>query len=269
MPRFAANLSMLFTELPFLDRFEAAARCGFRGVECLFPYEHSATEIARRLHENGLELVLFNLPPGNWAAGERGLAALPGREREFEAALVRALDYAATLGCRRLHAMAGVVPRGESTVSCEAVYLANLERAAERAAAVGVEILIEPLNERDVPGYLLHRQAQARGYREMLGRENLKVQMDLYHCQIVEGDLTTRLRAQLPHIGHVQIAGVPERHEPDTGEVAYPYLFDLLDALDYRGWVGCEYRPRADTWSGLRWAKVWGIAAPPDAPSGR
>ncbi|GAB3630368.1 hydroxypyruvate isomerase [Pandoraea terrae] len=257
MPRFAANLTLLYQEVPFLDRFREAASDGFRGVECLFPYEHPAQEIRRRLDDAGLTQVLFNVSPGDWAAGERGLAALPGREAQFRDALEQALDYADTLGCRNLHVMAGIPGRSVDRSTAHATFAANLAHAAERAAAHGITILIEPINPRDMPGYFLNRQDDAHALRQEVGAANLKVQFDAYHCQIVEGDLAVKLRQQIAHIGHVQVAGVPARHEPDTGEVNYPFLFGLLDELGYTGWVGCEYRPQGATRAGLGWLKPW------------
>ena len=255
MPKFAANLSLMFTEVPFVDRFAAAARAGFDAVEFLFPYEHPADDLARLLRAHGLANVLFNLPPGDWTAGERGMAAIPGREGEFRDSLALALSYAAALRTPRLHVMAGVVPADADRGAYRATYVANLAHAAARAARVGIDVLIEPLNPRDAPGYFLRTQADAHAIREAVGAANLKVQMDLYHCQIVEGDVATRLRQYLPHVGHIQIAGVPDRHEPDTGELNYPYLFRLLDELGYEGWVGCEYRPAKDTVAGLGWLR--------------
>ena len=255
MPKFAANLSLMFTEVPFVDRFAAAAHAGFDGIEFLFPYEHAADELAGALRAHGLANVLFNLPPGDWAAGERGMAAIPGREGEFRDSVALALSYAEALRTPRLHVMAGVVPAEADRSAYRATYVANLAYAATEAARAGIDVLIEPLNPRDVPGYLVSTQAEAHAIREAVGAANLKVQMDLYHCQIVEGDIATRLRRYLPHVGHIQIAGVPDRHEPDTGELNYPYLFHLLDDLGYDGWVGCEYRPANGTVAGLGWMK--------------
>ena len=259
MPRFAANLSMLFTEWPFLDRFEAAARAGFAGVECLFPYDHPAEVIAERLAAAGLEQVLFNVPPGDWAAGERGLAALPGREREFEAAFERALAYAGALNCRRLHVMAGIPLPDTDRAEAQAVYVRNLKAAAAKAARQGVTILVEPISPRTMPGYHLTRQAEARRTLQAVAADNLRIQLDLFHCQIVEGNLADTIRGQLDRIGHVQVAGVPGRQEPSVGEINYPYLFALLDTLGYGGWIGCEYRPAAGTLDGLDWARDYGI----------
>ncbi len=253
MPKFAANLSMMFTEAPFLDRFERAAAAGFRAVEYLFPYEHEPATLAGRLDGHGLQQVLFNLPPGDWAAGDRGLAALPGREAEFARSVERALGYAEALRCPQVHAMAGVPPAGVTRGEGDAVYLANLRAAAERLARHGVRLLIEPINRRDMPGYFLATVEEARAVIERVGHPNLFLQMDLYHAQIMGGDLATRIAANLPLIRHFQIAGVPERHEPDGGEVNYAYLFDLIDRLGYDGWIGCEYRPKGNTLDGLGW----------------
>lgn len=245
MPRFAANLSLLYTELPFLERFGAAASDGFAGVEYLFPYEFAAADIAARLQEHGLQQVLFNTPPGDWAAGERGLACIPGREAEFASGMEQALAYAAALQCPRIHVMAGIVPAGATPQTVRATYVANLRQAARRAAAQGVALMIEPINTRDMPGYFLNLQADAHTLLAEIGEANVQVQMDLYHCQIMEGDLAMKLRQYLPtgRVGHIQIAGVPERHEPDLGELHYPYLFTLIDQLGWKGWIGCEYRP--------------------------
>jgi hydroxypyruvate isomerase len=260
MPKFAANLSMMFQEVPFLDRFAAAAEAGFQAVEFLFPYEFEAPEIAERLRESKLENVLFNLPPGNFAAGERGVACLPGREAEFRDYVDKALAYAAVLGTRRLHAMAGIVPAGTERSACQSTFIRNLGYAAGKAGEQGITLLIEPINTRDIPGYFLNTQAQAYAIRHVVGAENLKMQMDCYHMQIVEGDLSTRFRQYLPYCGHIQIAGVPERHEPDRGEVNYTHIFGLLDELGYTGWIGCEYRPAGNTVDGLGWLKPFGIA---------
>ena len=264
MPQFAANLSMLYPEFAFLDRFEAAAQDGFKAVEYLFPYAFEAGEIAARLKANGLQQVLFNAPPGDWEGGERGLACLPGRQEEFRAGIGQALDYAAVLDCPRIHVMAGLLPAGTERQALYPAYVNQLRWAAQEAAKQGVEVLIEPINPRDIAGFFLNRQDQAHQVIADVGATNLKVQMDLYHCQIVEGDLAMKLRKYLPtgDVGHVQIAGVPERHEPDAGELNYPYLFSVLDELGYAGWVGCEYRPRAGmqpggTSAGLGWLKPY------------
>lgn len=260
MPRFAANLSMMYTEHDFLDRFAAASADGFSAVEYLFPYAYDATELRRRLDDHGLGQVLFNAPPGMWESGERGIAALPGREAEARSGIARSLEYAAALDCPRVHVMAGLVPPDPSPKELTEhrdTYLANLAWAAERAAAAGVDILIEPINGRDMPGYFLSRQAEAHAVLRDVGAPNLKVQLDLYHCQIVEGDLTTTLRRDLPtgRVAHLQIAGVPDRHEPDRGELNVDHLFGVVDELGFDGWIGCEYRPRAGTSEGLGWLK--------------
>lgn len=259
MPRFAANLSMLYNEHDFLDRFAAAAHDGFKAVEYLFPYAFEARELARRLADNGLQQVLFNAPPGDWEAGERGLACLPGREDEFRSGFAQALAYAETLDCPRVHVMAGLVPAGTERTRLQATYEANLAWAAERAGAAGRDVLIEPINTRDIPGFFLNRQDEAHRIVQAVGAPNLKVQMDLYHCQITEGDLAMKLRTLFAdpvaraRLGHLQIAGVPDRHEPDQGELNHPYLFALLDELGYNEPIGAEYRPRGATSAGLGW----------------
>jgi hydroxypyruvate isomerase len=256
VPKFAANLTMMFNEVPFLQRFGAAAQAGFRGVEFLFPYDFASGDIAAELRAHRLDSVLFNMPPGDWAGGERGIASLPGREAEFRDGVAKAIDYASALGTPRLHAMAGLLPPDADAArraSHRAVFIDNLRYAAAETARNGITLLIEPINPRDMPGYFLNTQTDAHAIREEVGAANLKVQMDCYHAQIVEGDIAMKLRRYLPHIGHIQIAGVPERNEPDTGELNYPYLFGLLDELGYDGWLGCEYRPKHGTAEGLGW----------------
>jgi len=268
MPRFAANLSMLYPELDFLDRFEAAARDGFRAVEYLFPYAYPANELAARLKSNGLQQVLFNGPPGNWERGERGLACLPGREQEFRAGVAQALSYAQALDCPRVHFMAGLVPSGRERTDLRATYVANLRFAATEAARQGIDVLIEPINTRDIPGFFLNRQDQAHELLEEIGLPNAKVQMDLYHCQIVEGDVAMKIRHYLPtgRVGHFQLAGVPQRFEPDLGELNYEYLFEVIDEVSrqcgWDGWIGCEYKPSrgatpGGTSAGLAWFQRW------------
>ena len=257
MPRFAANLSMLYPQHGFLDRFAAAAADGFEAVEFLFPYDYSANELKQRLSDNGLVQALFNVPPGDWAAGERGIATLPGREDEFRSGFDRALEYAAVLGNTRVHVMAGLLAAESDRARHHSVYLQNLAYAADQAGKAGITVLLEPINTRDMPGFFLNRQDQAQAICKEVGATNLKVQFDCYHCQIVEGDLATTLRRDFDRIGHIQIAGVPDRHEPDQGEVNYPYLFELMDHLGYDGWVGCEYRPKGDTSTGLQWLRDW------------
>jgi hydroxypyruvate isomerase len=257
MPRFASNLTMMYTEHAFLDRFAAAAKDGFEAIEYLFPYDFPAGEIKARLDANHLTQALFNAPPGDWAAGERGLASLPGREDEFQRSIETALDYTRVLGNRKLHVMAGLVEAGQSRAQYRDVYVKNLAYAAKAAHAQDITILIEPINTRDMPGYFLNRQDDAHAICAEVGAPNLQVQFDCYHCQIVEGDLATKLRRDMAGIGHIQVAGVPERHEPDTGEVNYAYLLDLIDSLGYDGYVGCEYRPRGETSAGLGWLKPY------------
>jgi len=257
MTRFAANLSMLYNEHAFLDRFEAAAADGFTAVEILFPYEHPPELIAERLQANGLQLVLINAPPGDWSNAERGLACLPGREDEFRAGVVEALRYAQALQCPRIHLMSGVIPPGGTVQTLTPLWLNNLRWACEQAAAAGLRLCIEPLNTRDMPGYFLTRQNQALALISAVGAANLGLQMDWYHCQIAEGDVATRLRRAMASgvLAHVQIAGVPDRHEPDDGELRVEYLLKLLDELGYAGFVGCEYRPKAGTSAGLGWLR--------------
>ena len=257
MPKFAANLSLMSNEHDFLDRFAAAASDGFSAVEFLFPYAFEAVELGRRLRDNGLRQVLFNAPPGDWAAGERGIASLPGRQDEFRRGIAQALEYAAILGNTRLHVMAGLRKENLEREHQRAVYLENLAYAAREAQDAGVTLLIEPINQRDMPGYFLTHQSEAQAICRELGVPNLAVQFDIYHCQVTEGDIAMTLRRDIGNIGHMQIAGVPDRHEPDLGELNYPYLFELVDDLGYDGWIGCEYRPQAGTSEGLGWLKNW------------
>lgn len=253
MPKFAANISMMFTEHAFTDRFSAAAQAGFAGVEFLFPYDWPAQDLAACLRENDLTQALFNTWPGKWDEGERGLAAVPGREADFERAVGLALDYADVLGNTCIHAMSGLVPDGGDRGAHRATLVSNLKRAAPVAAARGKTLIIEPINTRDIPGYFLNYQAQARSIIEEVGAANVRLQFDLYHCQIMEGDLAIHMRDSMDIIAHIQIAGTPGRHEPDVGEVNYAFLFDEMDRLGYDGWVGCEYRPRNETVAGLGW----------------
>lgn len=272
MPKFAANLTMLYNEHDFMERFAAAAKDGFQAVEYLFPYDFDASELARRLADHGLKQVLFNAPPGDWNAGERGIACLPGRQLEFRAGIARALEFAEALDCPSIHVMAGIAPHGADPLALQGIYEANLAWACEQAQAHGRTVLIEPINPRDMPGFFLNFQAHAHRTIQSVGAKNLKVQMDLYHCQIVEGDVTTRLRQYMPtgRVGHLQIAGVPMRNEPDLGELNHSYLFDVIDALsaefDWSGYVGCEYRPSrglaaSATQQGLGWFRERNPAA--------
>jgi hydroxypyruvate isomerase len=257
MPRFAANLSMMFTDAPFLQRFERAAAAGFRAVEFLFPYDYSAAEVTQAARAVGLEVVLFNTVPGDWSKGERGLAAIPGREEAFRAGVAKALEYADALGCRQIHAMAGLVPEGADRAGMRATYLENLRVAAEEAAKSGVTVLIEPINTRDIPGFFLNYTEDAAAIIAEVGAPNLKLQFDIYHRQIMQGDLTPAIETHLPLIAHMQLADTPGRNEPGTGEINYPFLFEAIDRLGYAGWIGCEYRPRAGTEEGLAWFKPY------------
>jgi hydroxypyruvate isomerase len=259
MPKFAANLSFLFNDVPFMARFAAAAAAGFRGVEYLFPYEEDKEVIAQALRGNGLENVLFNLPPGDWAAGERGLGALPGREQDFRDGVARAMDYALAADTKRLHALAGIVPAGADQDRCRQTFIGNLRYACEQLAPHGITLLVEPINTRDMPGYFLNYQKDAHALLAEVGAPNLKVQMDFYHAQIMEGDIISTFRQQLSNIGHVQIASVPDRHEPDLGELNYPWLFAMMDEAGYDGWIGCEYRPRQGTVAGLGWMQAYQV----------
>jgi hydroxypyruvate isomerase len=253
MPKFAANISMMFNEIPFLDRLAAARAAGFDAVEFLFPYEFPATEIATRLKDQGLANVLFNAPPGDWNQGERGTACLPDRRAEFREGIKRALDYSAALGCPRLHVMAGLTPAGIPRDTLLATYAANLDWAAEECMKAGVKPIIEPINHRDIPGFFLNRTSEAVCVINAIGPERLGLQFDLYHCQITEGDVSRRAAELLPYIAHMQVADTPGRNEPGTGEVNWPFVFDAIDASGYRGWIGCEYRPKGDTLAGLGW----------------
>ena len=256
MPKFAANLSMMFNEHDFPNRFAAAAKAGFDAVEFLFPYDYSPAEVAQWHKENTLKNVLFNLPPGDWVAGERGIAALPGREAEFRAGVAKAIEYALALGTPQLHMMAGLVPAGSDMAIHRKTYFENMKFAAQALAKHNLNLLLEPINTRDMPGYFLNTQVQAHELRVESGEPNVKVQMDFYHAQIMEGDLAETFKKYFKDIGHTQIASVPKRNEPDDGEVNYPYLYQLLDEMGYEGYVGCEYRPKGKTEDGLAWFKA-------------
>lgn len=256
MPKFAANLSWLYQELPFLDRFDAAARSGFKAVEFLFPYQFNPTEISSRLRETGLTAVLFNLPPGDFAKGERGIAAIPGREKEFHSSVQLALEYANALQVRRLHVMAGIT-KGIESEKAKATFLSNLEFALGQAADRDLLIVIEPINNRDFPGYYLTTVEQAAAILAELENPRLKIQLDWYHAQIMGGDLTRRTERFFADVGHIQVAGVPDRGEPDRGELNFSHLFRLIDKLGYDGWIGCEYKPAGNTEEGLGWLKSW------------
>lgn len=259
MPRFSANLSTLFTDRPLEDRFAAAAAVGFSAVEMQFPYDRPAETLAAAARSAGVSVVAINAPAGDWSAGERGFFAIPGREAEVDPALDRALEYAEALSCPRIHVLAGIVGDAVDPETAAGTYLANLQKATERAAPAGRTILIEPINQRDVPDYFLSFQEEALGIVEAVEAPNLKVLLDFYHCQIMEGDLIRSFQTVLPHLGHMQIAGVPERAEPDRGEVNYPALFEAIDAAGWDGYVGCEYFPAGRTEDGLAWGRPWGI----------
>jgi hydroxypyruvate isomerase len=253
MPRFAANLSMLFTEVSFIDRFAAAARAGFRAVECQFPYAESAETIAAQLHEHDLQMVLHNLPAGDWAAGERGIACHPDRVAEFRQGVVQAIDYATTLGCPQLNCLAGIAPAGVPEDVVRDTFIANLRFAASEMKAVGLRLLVEPINTFDIPGFYVSRTDQALELIDAVGADKLCLQYDVYHAQRMEGELANTLVRYLSRIAHIQIADNPGRHEPGTGEINYAWLFRHLDAIGYQGWVGCEYKPETTTEAGLGW----------------
>ena len=253
MPRFAANLTMLFTELPFLDRFAAAARAGFEAVEFLFPYAYPAAEIRQRLDAHGLALVLHNLPAGNWDAGERGIACHPDRMAEFREGVAQAIVYAKALGVKQLNCLAGKAPPGVADDVLRQTFVENLRFAAAELKNAGLRLLIEPINTFDIPGFYLHRTAQAVSILDEVGADNAFVQYDIYHAQRMEGELTATLHKYLPRIGHIQLADNPGRNEPGSGEINYPFLFAQLDRIGYDGWIGCEYKPATTTEAGLGW----------------
>ena len=254
MPKFSANLSFLWSELDFLDRFRAAAQAGFRGVEYLFPYEHDKNRIGALLKQHGLTQVLFNLPAGDWAKGERGIGCHPDRTKEFEGGVAKAIEYAAVLGCTQINCLAGIRPRHVDASVARETYIRNLQYAAPRLADAGIRLLIEPINTRDIPGFFLNYTKQATDIITAVGSANVFVQYDIYHAQVMEGDLAATIEANLPAISHMQLADNPGRHEPGTGEIHYPFLFGHIDRLGYGGWIGCEYKPAATTEAGLGWA---------------
>ena len=253
MPKFAANLSMMFTEVDFLDRFAAASAAGFKGAEFLFPYAFPKEVLAEKLASNGLEQVLFNMPPGNWDAGERGLACLPDRVGEFQEGVETAIEYAKALNCPRVHAMAGLKPEGADEAKLRETYVSNLKFAAAETAKAGLMLVIEAINFRDMPGFYLNYSAQALDIIGEVGASNLKFQYDIYHMQRMEGELANTIKTNVGQIGHMQLADTPGRHEPGTGEINYPFLFAAIDEAGYDGWIGCEYVPAAKTEAGLGW----------------
>jgi hydroxypyruvate isomerase len=253
--QFAANLSFLFAEHEFLERFGAAARAGFKGVEFHFPYAHDKAVLAEVVLTSGVEVALFNLPAGDWAAGERGIACQPARKAEFQDGVGRAVEYAEALGCTRLNCLAGI-PDGPAGKAIDTL-VDNLKFAAAVAQRAGIRLLLEPLNTRDTPGFLIPTTTQAMQVIEAVGGKNLYLQYDLYHAQVMEGDLTRTLETLLPKIGHLQVADNPGRHEPGTGEINYPFLFRRLEELGYAGWIGCEYKPRGATEDSFGWLERW------------
>ncbi len=274
MPRFSANLHYLFTEVPFMQRFEAAARAGFEAVEFQVPYDYPPEELRAMLRAQGLKMVLFDAPMGNWDAGDRGLAAVPGREAEFRDSLERVVEYGAALDCTTVHVMAGVVGAGDAYEDAQRVYVENLRHAAAFLGGHGLKAVIEPINNKlglvhggpdyttqGMHGYFLNHTRQAKRIIEEVGSDNLFLHLDCYHMQMLEGNLAQTIRDSIGLVRHFQVAGVPGRHEPDIGEINYPFLFGLIDELGYSGWIGCEYRPRGNTLDGLGWAAPYGIGA--------
>ena len=257
MPRFAANLTMMFNEVSFLERFGAAARAGFHAVEFLFPYDYPADQIKAELDDHKLELVLFNMPAGNWSAGDRGLACDPASVQHVRDGVSTAVGYARVLGCRQIHLMAGIRPRGATEGAMYDTYLANVQFAAAELARHDMTLLLEAINTRDMPGFYLNTSHQAFDLMDAAGASNVRFQYDVYHMQIMEGDLATTLKKHIARIGHIQIADPPARNEPGTGEINYPFIFEWLDAIGYLGWIGCEYRPKSTTTDGLAWMRQW------------
>jgi hydroxypyruvate isomerase len=253
MPKFAANLTMLFNEVDFLDRFAAAAQTGFKGVEYLFPYAWPAAQLAEQLERHGLVQVLHNLPAGDWAGGERGIACHPDRVGEFQDGVGRAIEYATTLGCKQVNCLAGIAPAGVDADEVFETFVANLRFAADKLAGAGIRLLVEPINTFDIPGFYLARTAQAAAILDAVGSDNLFIQYDIYHAQRMEGELANTIAAHLPRIAHMQLADNPGRHEPGSGEINYAFLFDFIDRSGYQGWIGCEYKPAGDTRAGLAW----------------
>jgi hydroxypyruvate isomerase len=248
---------MLFNEVPFLDRFERAAKAGFKAVVFLFPYAFAATEIKARLQGNGLQLVLHNLPPGDWDGGERGIGCLPDRTEEFRAGVAQAIEYATALGAPQLNCLAGKAPPGADEAQLRKTFVGNLKYAAAELKKAGLKLLIEPINIYDIPGFYLNRTAQAISILDEVGADNAFVQYDIYHAQRMEGELANTIKANLPRIAHMQLADNPGRNEPGTGEINYPFLFGWLDSIGYKGWIGCEYKPKAGTEAGLGWMNAY------------
>jgi hydroxypyruvate isomerase len=260
MPKFAANLTMMFNEVEFIDRFAAAANAGFAGVEYLFPYAYPKQQLAECLRQHGLKQVLHNLPAGDWAKGERGIACLPGRVAEFQDGVGRAIDYATALSCTQVNCLAGIAPQGTAADKVRETFVANLKFAAGKLEAAGIRLLIEPINTRDIPGFYLNRTKQAIDIIAEAGSGNLWLQYDIYHMQIMEGDLAQTMQKHKAQIAHLQVADNPGRNEPGTGEINYPFLFGFIDRLGYDGWIGCEYKPKTSTQEGLTWIRPYAKA---------
>ena len=257
MPKFCANLSMLYNEVDFLDRFDAAAKAGFKGVEYLFPYDFSKEQIVEKLQANDLTQVLHNLPAGDWAGGERGIAVLPDRVSEFQEGVGKAVDYATALGCKQVNCLAGITPQGVDADKVHETFVSNIKFAADKLKDAGIKLLVEAINTRDIPGFYVSGTQQTLDLIKASGSDNIFVQYDIYHMQIMEGDLAPTMEKHLAQIPHIQLADNPGRNEPGTGEINYPFLFDYLDKLGYDGWIGCEYKPKAGTDEGLGWAKSY------------
>ena len=257
MPKLCANLSLLYTELDFMDRFAAAAKSGFKGVEYLFPYAYPKEKLAEALARNKLVQVLHNMPPGDWAKGDRGIACHPDRVGEFQEGVGKAIEYATALGCKQVNCLAGLAPQGIAAEKMRATFVANLGFAAEKTKAAGIRLVTEPVNNRDIPGFYLNRSRQALEIMDEVGSDNLFLQYDIYHMQVMEGDLARTIETNLARISHMQLADNPGRHEPGTGEINYPFLFDWIDRIGYQGWIGCEYNPEAGTVEGLGWTKPY------------
>jgi len=255
MPKFAANLTMMFNEVDFLERFEAAAKSGFKGVEYLFPYGYPKAQLAEKLDQHGLVQVLHNLPAGDWGAGERGIACLPDRVNEFQDGVGKAIDYAKSLGCKQINCLAGIAPQGVDAAKIRSTLVSNLKFAADKLGRAGIRLLAEPINTRDIPGFYLCHTNQALEIFQDVGADNLYLQYDIYHMQIMEGDLARTIEANFKRIAHMQLADNPGRHEPGTGEINYPFLYKFIDGLGYQGWIGCEYKPKTTTIEGLSWFK--------------
>ena len=262
MPNFCANLTLLFNEQPFMDRFKAAARAGFKGVEYLFPYDYDKEQLAEALSENGLQQILHNLPAGDWAQGERGIACHPSRAGEFQDGVGRAIEYATALGCKQVNCLAGLCPEGVDDDRQRTTFVSNLKFAALKLKQAGIKLLIEPINTRDIPGFHLTGSKQALEIIDEVASDNLYLQYDIYHMQIMEGDLARTIEANLARIPHMQLADNPGRNEPGTGEINYAFLFDFIDRIGYRGWIGCEYKPKTSTEEGLSWMKPYLSGAP-------